>query len=367
MSAITPVTMPASDKGNDPADNLDPDFTQTVKERFEKATDPLAWVEEYIPDPEQLEQWANPSWVYPNLIIENHLVSIHADAGAGKTTILMHLCCEIAKSHKVFYVNADLSGGDAHRYRAMADSAGFQLLLPDFMPGLSMRDVVKRLESINGTNADLSGTVWVFDTFKKLCDVIQKQQVKELLGLLRGLAAKGATIILLGHNNKHRDQDGNSVYEGTGDVRSDVDELIFLTHIKEPDGSMTVTTKPDKVRGDFSPMSFRIGADRSVTLLDQVVDVATRRIQEDQLRDDGEVIDVIRDFLQSKTTIKQKEIVAHCREQTGVGRRAIVKVLDRYCGGTNSKWCRIKGDNNSWLYKLDGPSPWKGENRVPLS
>ena len=44
---------------------------------------------------------------------------------------------------------------------------------------------------------------------------------------------------------------GKPIYEGTGDLRSDVDELIYFIPEKHEDGSMTVSTDPDKTRGKF--------------------------------------------------------------------------------------------------------------------
>ena len=209
---------------------------------------------------------------------------------------------------------------------------------------------------MNRQDVDLQGTVWIFDTFKKLTDVIQKRQVKDLLVMLRGLAAKGATIVLLAHNNKHKDDQGNSVYEGTGDVRSDVDELIFLNHIKNEDSSMTVTTKLDKVRGDFMPISFRLGKDRAVTQLDATVDVQKTMMIEKQLTQDREAIDVITDFLRDRSA-NQTEIFKYCAAEFALTRRAVVQVLDRYCGGGQSRWTRVKGEKNARVYTLDSRSP----------
>lgn len=89
--------------------------------------------------------------------------------------------------------------------------------------------------------------------------MIDKSKAAEFFKLTRSLSVKGATIILLGHTNKHKDDEGNTVFEGTGDLRNDVDELIYLDCFKnETDGTLEVTTRPDKVRAVLAPRTFII-------------------------------------------------------------------------------------------------------------
>ena len=138
-----------------------------------------------------------------------------------------------------------------------------------------MEDVLRNLRSMAERKDDYSGIIFIFDTLKKMTDVINKKRSKELYLLLRSLSAKGMTIILLAHTNKYNDTEGKPIYEGTGDLRSDVDEMIYFIPEKHPDGSMTVSTDPDKKRGNFQPITFEIDPDRNVTQTDYV-DVASK-------------------------------------------------------------------------------------------
>ena len=167
-------------------------------------------------------------------------------------------------------MNADVSGGDAKQMVYDAKAQGFTLMLPDMKAGMSMDSVVERLILMNEVDADYSGIIFIFDTLKKMTDVINKTRAKELYKTLRGLSAKGMTIALLCHTNKYTDSDGKPIFEGTGDLRTDVDELIYLIPKKNDDGSMTVSTNPDKVRGAFEPITFEISPDRKVTQAEYV-------------------------------------------------------------------------------------------------
>jgi hypothetical protein len=292
------------------------------------------WAGYYEISEEEANMIADPKWIIENMIIRGHVVAFCAEPNGGKTTILFHLAKEMYnKGYQVFYVNADISGGDAKALHAKAKKGGFNLLLPDMKAGKSMMNIVNDLTTMNESGQDMSEVVFIFDTLKKMTDVIQKGKAKELYKLFRSMSAKGATIICLCHTNKYKDQDGNPIYEGTSDLRSDMDELIFLIPEKHQDGSITVSTKPDKIRGDFKPISYKISPDRAVTLLSEYVDTGLHvKASIDRERDITVIGEVINSIQAGKD--KQTEIVEFCKEQ-GIGWRVVDRVLKKYRKGNN--------------------------------
>jgi hypothetical protein len=94
---------------------------------------------------------------------------------------------------------------------------------------------VPNLRQISLTNSDLSKSVIVLDTLKKFGDMMNKSKSKLFNSLLRTLTTKGITVVCLAHTNKHDDKDGKPIFEGTGDLRNDFDELIKLF---TPDGAL---------------------------------------------------------------------------------------------------------------------------------
>lgn len=314
----------------------------------------LNWTEGFTLSNEEAEKISDPDWVYKNLVIQGHVIVIVAEPNGGKTTLLFHVAGEIAKNYQVFYVNADVAGGDAKSMVFDAKEQGFTLMLPD-MAGLSMDEVINNLVIMNQAGGDFSKEVFIFDTLKKMTDVINKSRAKELYQLLRSLSAKGMTIILLAHTNKYKDSDGNPVFEGTGDLRSDVDELIYLIPEKQPNGSMIVSTKPDKVRGAFRPISFEISPDREVRSLERYVDTALSIKEKLQTEKDATAIELITDAIQSGK-FKQCDITAYCN-QHGLSRRSSEPVLLRHMKGNKQNykplWVRERAfENNAWNYQL---------------
>jgi hypothetical protein len=312
----------------------------------------MGWINAFTVTKEEVQEMSDPDWVYKNLIIRGHILLIPAPANGGKTTIVMYICSQISDSYTVYYVNADISGGDAKWAHTHAENNGYTLMLPDMKAGLSMDDVVAKLEFMNQEDADYSGIVFVFDTLKKMVDVIAKGKAKEFYKTLRGLSAKGMTIVLLAHTNKYKDSEGNYVFEGTGDLRTDVDDMIYMIPKKNEDGTMTVSTDPDKVRGAFEPITFEIAADREVTALDTFIDVATIKKAEEQREKDETVIEAILEAIE-KGDSKQTEIISYCKDHYKFGRRIVEPVLNRYRRPPQKLWHRVKGfQKNAWLYSL---------------
>lgn len=319
------------------------------KQAIEKP-DPFSWTQNFTLTDEEVAMIADPKWVYPNLIIQGHVAVYPAPPNGGKTTIFAWIAGQISKDYQVFYVNADISGGDSKEMQAQANQDGFKLLLPDMKAGLSMTNVVDNLEVMNALDQNYSSHVFIFDTLKKMTNVIQKDRAKTLYKTLRGLSAKGMTIILLAHTNKYNDADGVPIYEGTGDLRSDVDEMIYLIPKKNDDGSMTVSTKPDKVRGTFQPLTFNVSPDRQVSLADEFVDVIDSVRREQQAKEDEPIIQAINEAIDGQK-VKQTEIVSYCKDIGIAGGRKVTKVLERYSLPPIKLWNKQRAfENNAIQY-----------------
>lgn len=324
----------------------------------------LDWTKEFILSNEEVDAIADPEWIIPNLIISGHILLIPAEPNGGKTTIMFHLAAEMVREgYQVHYVNTDISGGDAKPLVKKAKDDGFLLLLPDMKVGMNMDSVLYELIEMANSEERFDDVVFIFDTLKKMVNVISKSAAKGLFELLRSLSAKGMTIVLLAHTNKYKDAEGSPIYEGTGDMRADVDDLIYLIPQKHDDKSMTVTTKPDKQRGAFEPITFNIDPNRQVTLLDESIDTTKANQVADELLRDGDVISAITAAIVSGLAI-QGDIVTFCARQ-GIGERKVKKALLKYSFNTEEDksspnnlkitsrlWDKAKGTKNSCIFSV---------------
>jgi len=327
----------------------DNDLIEIINQKKVEQAVSMSWVKEFTMSDKEMDEIGEPVWAFKDLIIQGHLIAIVAQPNGGKTTIFEHVAAQLASKYDVYYVNADISAADAKRSYSSAKASGWNLLLPDMKAGLSMSDVVEQLEYMNELNERYDNQVWIFDTLKKMVNIIQKSESKRLLQSLRGLSSKGMTIVLLAHTNKRAESDGSMMYEGTGDLRADVDELIYLHPLKNADGSMTVSTEPDKVRGIFEAITFEIARDRAVSLKDDFVNTKQQAGYKRQLDADQELIGSFFSELQSGSR-SQKELTDAASENGGHARKAVIKVLNRYDGDL---WLSRKGgENNKKIYSL---------------
>jgi hypothetical protein len=258
------------------------------------------------------------------------VVVVVSKPNGGKTTIVFSLACRWAASFSVVYVDADTNPSEAKRKLALAQQHGVRYLTPDLKAGKAMRDVVAELERLAASDADLGGQVWVFDTLKKMTNVIQKDSLKQTLGLMRKLASRGMTVVLLAHTNKYRGADGELVFEGTGDLESDVDELIYFEPRENPDKSLTVSTRCTKRRADIGEFTWDIHADRTVEQRGHYVDVVAEKRHIEQEESDSTAIEAIRECLAAGPK-KQIEIVQHCAGFR-LNDKRVRAVLRRYRG-----------------------------------
>jgi hypothetical protein len=338
----------------------DSNFTTTVK-----SNSSLNWADDYILSNAEADKIADPAWLIENLIIRGHLILLPAEPNGGKTTIMFHLAGVMAQQgNQVFYVNVDISGGDVKPLVKQAKTDNFTLMLPDMMLGKSIDNVIEELRQMADTGERFDTTVFIFDTLKKMLNVINKCSAKEFFQLFRKLSALGMTVIFLAHTNKYKDKDGKPIYEGTGDMRADVDELIFFIPLKHDDGSMTVSTHPDKTRGSFKPISFNIDPDRNVSLLDEPVDTVEANKIDLELKGDYPVIDAIAQSIKSGSTT-QKDIISYCSINHSIGERMVKKILPKYSKKSkgsfanlnipsSSFWVKTSGEKNGYVFSLIG-------------
>ena len=349
MGAVEKVRLPRDERGNDPNDFRDQEGYLSSLE----SPDPFAWTEAFTLSDAQIQELRKPEWIIRNLVVRGHLIIVVGEPNSGKTTIFAHLAGEmVSAGYRVFYVNADISGSDAAEFVNQSKQCGWRAMLPDLQSGLSVQDVLEKLNKMNESSEDLSEVVFIFDTLKKLTDLMSKSQAKKLLKLFRSLTGKGMTVIPLGHTNKYGQKDGRPIYEGTGDIRSDADELIYLIPKKNADGSLTVSTDPDKKRGNHRPITFEISPDRRVRLLDEYIDTAAARKGQAKFSKDRNSIELIRGAI-AKGKVNQGDLVAECKS-IGTGAPTARRILADYSKGLYKQWdaTRSPSENNAMVYSL---------------
>ena len=294
-------------------------------------TDVSALFDDLVLSSEDVKKMADAKFLIDNMIVCGHIGAYVSPGNGGKTTIFIYLCEALsADGLKVFYINVDGSPGDLKRHHAHAERHGYKVIAPDAKDGKSTDDVLQILQAIARGNARCDDIVIIIDTLKKFVDVINKTHAKAFYNLLRAITVKGATICLLGHTNKYKDEDGKAIFEGTADLRNDLDELIYLDSYKdEVANTLAVTTRPDKVRAEFSPKTYIIDLDdRSVTEADSVINILSKG--------NRELLDQIQAAITSGKS-SQKDIIDAVKAATIFGDKRIREALIRHSNGPTAE------------------------------
>lgn len=321
------------------AEFIDKDGTTAVTEYLRRSNSAASAIGNFVVEDKHVKTIESGTFIFDNLIINQHIVVLCAEPNAGKTTIMNWVCGQISEVNNVAYVNMDCSGADLKQYQEFARDNGFKLINFD----ITATEDSEFFEALQACD-NLKNQVFVIDTLKKCVDLMGKSTTKTFMKQLRALCVKGATFVLLAHTNKHKDKTtGLPIFEGVGDVRSDCDELIYLIPQHDPSGSIIVTTVLDKTRGVFEPITFAMEPDRSVSLTDYIDLIAINKRKADE-----PAISAIIKALAAGLTI-QKDIVEACQAE-GVGKRTSMGALELYSRSQDNLWSRAKGDNNAWIY-----------------
>jgi len=304
-------------------------------------------------------------FLYDNLIISMHILTLIAMSGSGKTTFFFFVVAPaLAKrGYIVWYIDADSPASDHKKRKNIADASGFKFLNPDVNRGTSAESLIANLKRIADAHHDLTDYVLIFDTLKKFTDLMSKSGVREFYKLARKLVNLGATVVLLGHANKYRDKEGNLVFEGVGDVRSDSDELIQLESKKNASGGIDVTTVVDtdkgaKVRGIFKPFSFHISSAREITFYDKPLETIDRTATASAKATDEEILTAVEDYLRSRgEPVLQFQLAEYIADMTMAAikrvKRLIVQNADpKGTKGSHKRFVYTVGSKNAHRYEL---------------
>ena len=291
-------------------------------------------------------------FIYKKMIPRGHLIAIVGLPGSGKTTILEFVCGQI--DGNALYITADISAGDVPEARRRSIQGGYKLLCPDIKVGKSMDDIMADLAVLSRSAADLTDTVIVIDTLKKITEVISKGASANIYKMLRSLTGRGATVICLGHCNKYPDQDGWPIYEGTSDLRSDFDELALLHAFKGNYGEVTTSLYWEdqgcpwaKARSFVEGLSWFIDVEDNRKVIEAMewTDTVAEGKEKHEALQTADVIREVHVLLTRRGPMKQGDIV---QRLSGIhGERVIKRVLARQAG---KAWDVDKGEHNAKIH-----------------
>jgi|TARA_S200002703_G_scaffold82421_1_gene71048 hypothetical protein len=178
--------------------------------------------------------------VIPGMITTGTVTLVYAPSGAGKTVwilgnLFQSIRNNLIRGSDVIYFNEDDGAKGVLQKAKLGDRHGITMVTLANSPDPQLRSPTDALRLLNQIRieGEADGKIIVCDTLKKFAPVLNKGDMREILHVFREFAAAGGTVILLGHCNKHRTMDGRLVYEGVGDLKSDVDNMFGLDPLND--------------------------------------------------------------------------------------------------------------------------------------
>jgi len=316
-------------------------------------------------------QMLDDTYILKDLAILGQWTVFYAAPNAGKTLLTLWLLREAIGSGQVngadvYYCNYDDHYKGGVEKLEIAEQAGFQMVLPN-VSGSRPDQIVELMQGLTETNK-ARGQVIILDTLKKFTDLMDKGKASEFGDVARLFITAGGSIIGLAHVNKHKDDSGKSVYEGTSDIYNDTDCTFIIEKISD-DTQETHVVQFDhgKQRGDTAlKQSFQYTKAKGGDYMD--IFNSVERISDDQTnqqkaasqkarqrKDDDEVIRQIKRVIEQGAYSKS-DLVKKVMTEYAISRARILKLLDRYdapitLGG---QWFVDVSDKNRHTYVLFG-------------
>ena len=312
-------------------------------------------------------------FVMKDLAILGQWTSIFAAPNAGKTLFTIWMLREqilsgIIAPENVFYVNADDNfRGMVHKIE-IAEKFGMHMLVPG-QRGFKV-DSIEGLMRHASNSDDAMGSVIILDTLKKFTDLMDKRASAGFGNVAREFTASGGTLITLAHTNKHKNNEGKSVYSGTSDIVDDSDCSYIADEESRTGDALKQTTvvqfNRKKSRGDVADtigFSFdRVIGQSYEQLMDSVKRIDSDGIKKMKqqsailmgLRQDEQIIDAVSEVIQHGVNTKAA-IIKSVNKSIGESHGSIRQVLDARTGALyvdGSRWTVATGARNAKIYTL---------------
>ncbi|KAB7887137.1 hypothetical protein [Poseidonibacter ostreae] len=295
--------------------------------------------------------------IVDEILFKGHITVIVARPNGGKTLLAKHWAKQIAQNgYQLLYIFED---ANMNNYKDMSETGfkcGFDVMASFANVGVSAEDILKDISNLADTEENLSKLVLVVDTFKKFVDVLGKDSVKRFYNIMRKITAKGGTVLTLAHANKHLNEDGNLVYDGTNDVKADCDTLYYLYD----DGDIHASTRYATLEGDkvravngAKILSFKFDRDNyTAEKIDNVIDTRLLLKRNILVQANQTLVEDVNDAIMNGTT-SQKALVEFIQDNSSMGRdkaRGFLVTLINHC------WQRTKitssDGKNQYSYSL---------------
>ncbi len=314
----------------------------------------------------------NEDFIFNRMALSGQITLFYSSPNTGKTLFFLRFLLDAVEGERVrgedvFYINADDNTRGLHLKGNLIADSKIEMVSPAY-EGVSPGEILLILEAMSA-DGSIKGKVILLDTLKKFANMMDKSSQSKLYETLRRIVAKGGTVIIAGHANKHLDAEGKLVYEGTSDTKNDVDCVYSINLLTDrADEEQVVEFINEKDRGNVvQKASFKYSKRQGMAYIEMLksikeideseADAAQEARENDRLIKEYETeVDLVKSILksgdQNQTTIIET-ITSDKNLKSETSTRRLQQALKKLA---NIAWTTSKGDRNATIYSLDSQS-----------
>jgi hypothetical protein len=317
---------------------------ETIKEKWRDVLDNIT---KPLND-DDISKIENMEFLYPELIIKNNITTIVAQANTGKSAFTFGLCKELMKDKlkDIFFLDPDsnvsyvkpileeLKDKPFHYYNGIKSNTQDMIKLLETMASLPMGSGKDTMVVCDGLQFFVNGSA------------SEDKNSKGFLELLKKVRDRfGATIILLHHAKREKDENGNSQYLGSQVLESSTDNMLMM-QVRDNIEIVVQKSRADKKNNVYNlEMDFEHRVIKSVTpkgdYYESDTDVDITISQED-----------IVGFMKGKEWIAISNIQKHFKCHRNKARRDLIWNMLK-----DDKDIEVKKEGKGWKAKYINKEP----------
>jgi len=292
------------------------------------------------------------------VMTKNQVNILVSAPGEGKTNLALGICnlsLSDGNIERVIYIDKDNSpGGMKNRVEILMTKyhGRFLYMHESKIDDVTMTNTIKRLEQ-----NDLTDTLIVFDSLVNFSgNTSEEKHIKPFMEQTKRLRNQNATILVLHHTRKSKDEDGKSLFTGSQVIRSQVDSMIYVSKLSDENNELICRCKWDKERAviEERELVFKINK------IDMTLEKLDRELYKKQENEnkDSYAINAVKAVLRlnnnemAKTDLR-KELHAYSKENHPYP--FSWKKIDSIINNRNYEkkhWFIVTEDKNKQIFKL---------------
>lgn len=207
----------------------------------------------------------NIEMIFKDVLPSNQISLFYAPSNQGKTTAVLAMLNTILTTNKDIKINYFDFDNGVNTMKDKITKIKEKNENFSYVPyqEITFIEVLKRLDKLAQDKANLENLLFVFDSLQHfvpndLSSAKSEKDLKELFTLFKNLRNQGATIIIISHTTKEKDQEGReTTFRGLNIIKDNLDNMFLLNRVYDENNYILKNEKTRHIQiKDFIKLHF---------------------------------------------------------------------------------------------------------------